>query len=332
VTAVPARSWNGAERLLGVPYPLWSRAALKRLARGCRGADVVHLHDCLYAPTLAAFAAARRSRRPVLVTQHVGRVPYRNPALSLAHAGANRLLGARVLAGADRVVFESQSVLEYFGRFVRYRAAPLLVQNGVDTDVFNPVNEEERREARARLGLPLEKPLLLFVGRFVEKKGMPVLRELTGRLPNAHWVFAGWGPLDPGQWRRPNVTVVDRPTPEQLPPLYRAAELFVLPSVGEGFPLSVQEAMACGTPALIGAETAAGCPQSEDALLAEATGSADTLERWTRRLASLLASPAALLALRAKAASFAREHWSWQQCTARYADLLASCARQAPQR
>lgn len=332
VTAVPAKSWNAVERVLGVPYPLWSGAALRRLASACRDADVVHVHDCLYVPTLVAFAAARRSRRPVLVTQHIGRVPYHNPALSLAHAAANRILSARVLGRAQMVVFESQSVLEYFGRFVRYRAGPVLVENGVDTDVFHPVREEERRQARRRLGLPLDKPLLLFVGRFVEKKGMPVLRELTERLAHAHWVFAGWGPLDPAQWRRPNITVVHRPTPEQLPVLYRAADLFVLPSVGEGFPLSVQEAMACGTPALIGAETAAGCPQAEEALLAEATGKVDTAERWARRLASLVGSPATLLSLRATAASFARERWSWQQCTARYAELLATCAREAPPR
>ena len=48
----------------------------------------------------------------------------------------------------------------------------------------------------------------------------------------------------------------------ELPPLYQAADLLVLPSVGEGFPLVVQEAMACGTPALVGDETAAGCPEA----------------------------------------------------------------------
>lgn len=327
--AFPQRSWNFAERRLGVPYPVWSPAALRRLARACQAADVVHLHDCLYVPSLAAFAAARRAKRPVVVTQHVGHVPYRNPLLSALHHLANRWLGRAVLGGADRTIFESQSVLEYFARFVRYRAAPTLIENGVDTEAFKPATAAERALVRQRIGVPANRPLLLFVGRFVEKKGLPVLRELTERLQDAHWLFAGWGPLDPGDWSRPNVTVLRRPQPRDLPALYHAADLLVLPSVGEGMPLSVQEAMACGTPALVGTETAAGSPHATGVLLAEPAAGTDTAERWAARLQSLLAAPDRLVALRAEAAAYAREHWSWEACASRYAEILWACARSA---
>ena len=60
VRPFPASSWNVTERWLGFPYPLWSPAALWRLARACRAADLVHIHDCLYLPNLVAFATARR--------------------------------------------------------------------------------------------------------------------------------------------------------------------------------------------------------------------------------------------------------------------------------
>ena len=329
VSAAPAPSWNFTERRLGFPYPLWTPAALLRLARACRDADVVHLHDCLYLPNLVAFAAARRAGRPVLVTQHVGHVPYRNPLLRAAHYAANRLLGRWLLGGADQVVFESESVRMYFSRFVRFRRPALLVENGVDSERFHPASAEERRELRARLGVPVGTPLLLFLGRFVEKKGLPVLRELAQRFPQARWLFAGWGPLDPSGWGLPNVSLVHRPATAQLAALYRAADLLLLPSVGEGFPLSVQEAMACGTPALIGAETAAGSPHAGGVLLAEPTGTADTVERWAARLQPLLASPQILAERRPGVARFAREHWSWEHCIGAYADLLRSCARKA---
>jgi glycosyltransferase involved in cell wall biosynthesis len=326
--AVPARSWNFAERRLGFPYPLWSPAALRRLWRACRGAEVVHLHDCLYFPNLVAFAAARRARRPVLVTQHIGHVPYRNPLLRFAQLAANRLIGAWVLGGAGQVIFESASVSGYFGRFVRFRNPPLLVQNGVDTELFRPASDERRAALRSGFGVPAGAPLLLFLGRFVEKKGLPVLRELAQRLPQARLMLAGWGPIDPSAWGLPNVSVVRSPDTGELAALYQAADLLLLPSVGEGFPLSVQEAMACGTPALIGAETAAGCPEAAGVLLAEATGTADTAERWRVRLQALLASPQTLQALRPRAAQFARDYWSWEQCTARYAAALRACAAQ----
>lgn len=315
VRPVPASSWNVTERRLGFPWPLWSPAALWRLARACRAADLVHIHDCLYLPNLVAFAAARRA---VLVTQHVGEVPYRNPLLGWLHRAANRVLGSWVLGGADQVVFESETVRRYFRGFVRFRAEPLLVENGVDTEVFSPVGAGERRELRRRLGVPAEGPLLLFIGRFVEKKGLAVLEQLTARLPRAHWVFAGWGPLDPGAWQRPNVTVLRQVGSGELPALYRAADLLVLPSAGEGMPLSIQEAMACGTPALVGAETAAGCPEAGELLPREAVGSADTVERWVARLEEILARPEALESMRPRVAAFARQQWSWEQCVGRY--------------
>jgi glycosyltransferase involved in cell wall biosynthesis len=165
------------------------------------------------------------------------------------------------------------------------------------------------------------------VGRFVEKKGLGVLQELTERVSRAHWLFAGWGPLDPASWRRSNVTVVNRPAAGELAPLYQAADLFVLPSVGEGFPLAVQEAMACGTPALIGQETAAGCPEAGELLLGEPAGADDTAARWAARIEALLASPPALEALRPRVASFAREHWSWARCVERYAAIFSNAIR-----
>jgi glycosyltransferase involved in cell wall biosynthesis len=327
LTAVPAGSCNIVERAVGVPYPLWSPAALLRLGRAVRSASVVHLHDCLYLPVLAAFAAARFGRRrAVVVTQHIGHVPYRNPILRAAHAAANRLLGAWVLGGADQVVFVSESVRAYFAERVRFRSPPLLIENGVDTGVFRPCSAAERLERRAKLGIPPGKPLLLFTGRFVEKKGLGVLRELTERIPEAHWLFAGWGPMDPAAWGRANVNVRLRLSHADLVPLYQAADLLVLPSVGEGFPLSVQEAMACGTPALVGEDTAAGCPEAGEALLSERVGGAETATRWAARIRALLAAPGTLESLRPQVAAFARGRWSWEQCVARYAVLLRACS------
>jgi glycosyltransferase involved in cell wall biosynthesis len=322
--SAPAASWNGIERLLGVPYPLWSPAALRRLTQACHAADVVHLHDCLYFANVIAFLAARRAGKPVLVTQHIGHVPYRNPLLRGLHSAANRLLGRWLLGGADQVVFESATVQHYFSRFVRYRRPAALVQNGVDTARFTPASAEERSALRERLGVSANGPVLLFLGRFVEKKGLPVLRELAQRLPRAQWLIAGWGPVDPAAWGLANVKVVDSPGTDQLRALYAAADLFVLPSVGEGVPLSVQEAMACGTPALVGEETAAGIPQSEDVLPRERVGDPETAQRWAARIEALFAS---LQELRPRVAAFAREHWSWERCAARYAELLAALAR-----
>ena len=321
VTCYPARSWNGIERSTGVPYPLWSFGSLRRAARSARSAHVVHLHDCLYLPNLVAYAAARWAGRPVLVTQHVGIVPYRNPLLRAALFLAYRVVARIVLGGADQVVFISDTVRSYFAQFIPFRAPAPLVPNGVDTAVFQPVDEVRRAALRVSAGVKPGGALLLFVGRFVEKKGVPLLREVAARVPEATWVLAGWGPIDPEAWRLPNVKVVRGRSGAELAPLYQAADLLVLPSTGEGFPLVVQESMACGTPALIGVDTAAGLPGAASVLLSEEVGGADAAARWERRVRGLVGSRE-LAALRPAVADYAAKSWSWEQCAASYAAIL----------
>lgn len=313
---IPARAWNVIERRGGFPYPLWSPGSLRALSRTVQRVDVVHLHDCVYLPNVLAAVMSAIHGKPTLVTQHVGAVPYRNAVLRALLRAANRILGTFLLGRAARVAFVSRSVQGYFGRFVRFREAPVYVPNGVDTAVFSPAEGEPR---------PGRVPQLLFVGRFVEKKGLHLLKKIAAALPETRWTFAGWGPLDPAAWKLPNVTVRRDLGKDQLVPLYRASDLLVLPSVGEGFPLVVQEAMACGTPALVSDETAAGCPEARDLLLVEPVDCADAADRWTARIRSLLASPASQAALRSRVAGFAREHWAWERCAERYAALLRDC-------
>jgi glycosyltransferase involved in cell wall biosynthesis len=325
----PARACNAIERRLGVPYPLWSPAALRRLVRAARAADAIHLHDCLYLPNVVASLAARLAGRPVLVTQHIGMVPYRNPLLRALMFTAYRALGRVVLGGADRVAFVSEAVRGYFARFVRFRAPALYLPNGVDGAVFQPPPPERRAALRAELGVKAGQPLLLFVGRFVEKKGLPLLRELAEALPEARWLLAGWGPIEPESWGCANVGVLRGRSGPSLAALYQAADLLVLPSRGEGFPLVVQEAMACGTPAIVASEAAAACPDAAGLLLDEALDPAPSAAaRWATRLRELLDANGILQALRPKVAAYARDAWSWERCVERYTELLeALCER-----
>lgn len=320
-----ASCWNGIERRLGAPWPIWSFSALRTLWREMGDADVVHLHDALYFGNVAAWLFARLRDVPVVVTQHVGDIPFRSTLLRRIHAFANRTVGRLVMEKADQAIFVSPAVRDAFTSYCRFRVPPIYCPNGVDTTTFTPVgalaDDPQILNAR-RTGMPV----LLFVGRFVEKKGIEILRELAQTMPNALWVFAGRGPLDPGQWELHNVHVVRGQSGEGLARYYRAADLLVLPSVGEGFPLVVQESMACGTPAMVGEETAEGCPDARPFMMVEKIGSGDTAARWARRLTEQLQHADGLRALRAKSAQFAREHWSWEVAAQVYSDLFRSLA------
>ena len=162
-----------------------------------RQSDVVHLHDCLYAGNVIAYLAARLFRKPVVVTQHIGIVPYSHRGLRATMELANRLLGRLVLGGSAQTIFYSRKVEEYFRQRVVFRETPCFIPNGVDHASFYPINADARRRLRESLKWDADQSVMLFVGRFVEKKGLPLLRRLAERFPTCRWAFAGWGPESP---------------------------------------------------------------------------------------------------------------------------------------
>ncbi|MCE9531675.1 MAG: glycosyltransferase family 4 protein [Planctomycetes bacterium] len=324
--AVPMRTWNVTEQRLGFPYPLWASSSLSRLRKLVDWCDVVHLHDCLYFGNALACRLARRMGKPVVVTQHIGSVPYRNPILRLLMHVGNRTVARRVLTTADRCVFYSTRVRDFFANFVQFRFPPLYLPNGVDVGLYQPASLSEQHAIRQRLGWPIDRPVLLFVGRFVEKKGLPALREAARQLPECEFVFAGWGPIDPQSWGLANVHCTGSLSSAELVPLYQSADLLVLPSVGEGFPLVIQEAAACGTPALISRETAEG---HEDVLTFTAVSDPDGAS-VTTKLREILNQPEELLKRRDLAARHAHQFWNWDEVAEKYRKIFEEVSRSKP--
>ena len=317
---IPAPSWNGLEVRTGLPYPLWGMTAWRELWRSIKRCDVVHVHDYLYMGSLLAWAMAKLARRPVIVTQHVGNVPLRSSVLSRLLRLVNATAGVFVLRRTAATVFVSHHVMAQFG--MDHHSRVHLITYGVDTNVFSPVDADQRAALRRRLGLPEGQPMVLFVGRFVAKKGLHLLRALCARMPQIGWVFAGRGPLDPGAWNDPHVKVFRDRSGASLADLYRAADLLVLPSAGEGFPLVIQEALACGTPVLSGPELQHALPGEEQILMTESiAGGDEAVMAWERRISVLTGDLGELGKRRAPAAAFAGESWSWPANTAAYLDL-----------
>ncbi len=162
-----------------------------------RAADTVLLHDSLYPTNVVAMLAARWHRKPVVLAQHIAAVPYSNPLLRGIMGAANALIARPMLATADQVVFISAAVAGHFAQ-VPFKAAPRLIFNGVDTDVFRlPPAGFDKGRARASLGLPIDRRVVLFVGRFVEKKGLHLIERLARCRSDLTFALAGWGPIDP---------------------------------------------------------------------------------------------------------------------------------------
>ncbi|MFF9667539.1 glycosyltransferase, partial [Streptomyces althioticus] len=149
-----------------------------------------------------------------------------------------------------------------------------VVPNGVDVRHYAPA---DRRAARIALGLDLDAPLAVCVGRLCRQKGQDVLLaawpEVLRRVPRARLALVGGGPeqqrvaetvresAEPCRVR----LVGDVPDPR---PWLAAADLVVLPSRWEGMALAPLEAMAAARPVLLtDVPGAREClPQAERAL------------------------------------------------------------------
>ena len=319
VELAPLGVWHGIERRTGVPVPAPGVRAIARLWREVRRSDLVWVHDLLYPGNLFAAMAARIIGRPLVVTVHVGAIPYRNGLLRGLVGVLYRATSRTVLRAAARVAFVSERIRDETAHR-SWERPPLFIPNGVDVRVFHPFTDAERVKVRHDLGAE-SRPLLLFVGRFVERKGLGLIRQLAERTPGWRWLLAGHGPINPATWALPNVTVEGGATGASLAKLYGAADLLVLPSLGEGFPLVVIEALACGTPAIVDPSTAAGDAMAGGYLETEPVTDADALDRWQAHLERILARPDAA-AQRRQLAEFALGHWSWDRAARAYRDVL----------
>jgi D-inositol-3-phosphate glycosyltransferase len=248
VVRVPAL--NALERV-DVPYPLFSPRLLRVLRREFRDADVVHAHGFLYLPSVLGLPLAKRApSSPVRVlTEHVGHVEYESRLLDRVESLAIATLGGACVRAAEAIVTLNTRVSAELDRLARGRRIEFIA-NGVDVQRFRPAQVEEREALRAQLGWTDGVPRVLYVGRLVEKKGIHLaLSVADAASEQIELVLAGPGELP--RPAAPNVRVLGPQSREQLEVLYRAADAFLLPSRGEGFPLVVQEAMASGLPAVL---------------------------------------------------------------------------------
>lgn len=313
---------NIIEKKFGFAYPLWNLTIYRQLWRHIKQVDLVHLHEYIYLGNILAFYIAKKQGKPVVITQHIGFIPFTNKLFCWLLKLVNHTLGKFILTRCDRTVFCSQVIRNYWENLnIKYREKPAFIPNGVDTNIFYPVNEEERLKIRENFGLNQEKIAILFVGRFVEKKGLKLLEKLAKKYSQIEWLFAGWGSLNPQQWGLNNVHVWENLHKSQLTPLYQCADLLILPSVGEAFPLVIQEAMACGTPAFVSDESANQYPQLEGLIFWASVATSHSDNEWLEKLDSIVSNREYLKDLRMKVADFAYNYWSWQETSSLYYQL-----------
>ena len=115
--------------------------------------------------------------------------------------------------------------------------------------------KENKKALRKKLGMPQKKKLILFVHRLSERKGAHLLPEIINKIHkearNVHFLIIGSGPLKKfleKKVHKEDATFAGDVPQRKIHEYYQAADVFLMPSLREGFPRVVVEAMAAGLP------------------------------------------------------------------------------------
>lgn len=136
------------------------------------------------------------------------------------------------------------------------------IPNFVRKDEFSEYSDAQRQAVRAKLGVKDNQFMVLGIGQVQERKGVKDFIKLAKNNPDMLFIWAGgfsFGRMTDGYADLKKVVdnppsnlkfpgIVDR---SELVDYYNAADLFLLPSYNELFPMSVLEAFSCGTPVML---------------------------------------------------------------------------------
>jgi glycosyltransferase involved in cell wall biosynthesis len=229
--------------------------------------DVLWLHGHQYAANFLALAAAKGVRMPVMMRgdTHLGlpchgaKAVLRRPLMGTLYGWCDRLLA---VGSENAAYYRAMGVPD--GKIV-------LVPYAVDNDRFascSNLTNDERSSVRKKYNIHGREIVVLYAAKFTHRKrpgdllkAAQFLRSKTNRPFNV--IMAGSGELEPelrtfcAENMLDNVIFTGFVNQSELPALYGASDIFVLPSEDEPWALAVNEAMCAGLPVVVSREV--GC-------------------------------------------------------------------------
>ena len=266
------------------------------------------------------------ARRAADVTMTCG-YPYGNWTLRAPTGRGHRPAHVFVTQNGDWPAFERGGEARFFGcdglvctnpvyharNRDRWRTA--LIPNGVDPRRFHPDPGD-----RARFGLPTDRPVVLMASALQANKRVLEAIAAVALVPRAHLMIAGDGPLRdevdrlagerlPGRFSRGTFG------PDDMPLLYRSADVFLHPSIEEPFGNVYIEALSSGLPVVANDEEITRWILGEYGVFTDAR-SDEALARALEDAQSMTSST------RAEASAWAHATYAWSVVAGRYLEFL----------
>lgn len=260
---------------LALPIEGNERTAYQTLAQRLQGMQVTifHCHAGIGWEGHQGIRTARASGVPVVVrTEHL---PY-----LLTDPDQQRDYRALV-ADVDHFIFVSAKAMESYTSSQVPAEQASVVRNGI----VSPVTRVDSLGVRQEFGLPARAKLLFTAARMTAQKGhrhlLDALPQIMAADPAVHLLWAGDGPEEPALRRQLEELRIDPAHVifagwrNDVPRLLASSNLFVLPSLFEGLPLVVLEALALGVP-IIGTDVCGTSEAIEDGFCGRLVAAGDS--------------------------------------------------------
>jgi glycosyltransferase involved in cell wall biosynthesis len=288
------------------------------IARQLRSLQPEIVHTFLLTASLYGRLGAIIAGVPIVIGTEVNIYEHKQPH----HALAERLL----MRGTDRVIVSAESVRDFYVRQVHATPAKVdVIYNAVD---WSQLQTTTGREAmRSSLGVPAAAPLGGIIARLTEQKAHRHLFDAmasTPELGSLHLLVVGDGNLREELRRQVeqlglSSRVYFLGARRDLGNLLGAIDVFVMPSLWEGLPLSMVLAMGAGLPVV--ATRVAGIPEVvQDGVTGILVAPAD-VPALGSALARLVADPALRQTMGAAASAFVRPRFGVDTYVAAVTDL-----------
>lgn len=294
--------------------------------------DLLHIHSLWLYPSLIASSVARKYGIPYLL----------RPAGSLEPQALSRRAGLKQLYFhlCERRIIENAAAIHAVSSQERDHVATMnlgpecvMIPNGIDTTPYESLPPQA--EARAHFAISPSRPVLLYVGRIHPIKGLdllvPILQRLRNRFPDILLLIGGpdqtpYAHELKASYERggvlPQCQFLGELNAASKALAYRAADLFVLPSLSENFGLVVAEAMAAGTPAIVSDQTPWALLKTRDA--------GEWLQRdpatWAQTLEQRLNDPGWRQKAGENASKLVRENYAWPEISRQMRELYERIA------
>lgn len=247
------------------PYMLYNPIKLpgliKSLKRVIGSYDIIHLHTGhgLLNLTTAAMMTLFNKGTPTIYTSHGIPMGYDSITLEIGSILSKKIVKHLILRNCKFVTTVGKRDLLYWKKQGISAHKIRYIPNGVDTKMFR-LSRKIGKQYRDVIGFNEKSIVVLFFAQLRKVKGIDVLMKaipmVISKNPRVKFLLAGTGPmvsqvessirrLNLGDYSKLLLEYISEP---DLPKLFNTCDIYVLPSLVEGMPLSLMEAMACGKP------------------------------------------------------------------------------------